>query len=97
VEGRLSKPYKNRGKFDTVKAQTDDSLPPPAPLYALRAEVVHLGSTGVTDNRTGKQMVKSMSYTIREGEAPPNALGKEVLACYNDSKPRKIKSIFVAQ
>lgn len=98
VEGRFQKPekqLKRTSQFENIEADLDGLEPPPKPIYSLRADIVHLGSTGVSDNRTGKQMVKSLSYTIREGEAPKGLKGKGVI-CYKGSSPRTIKSIHVA-
>ena len=98
VEGRFQKSKKQLkriSQFDNIEADLDGLEPPPKPIYMLRADIVHLGSTGVSDNRTGKQMVKSLSYTIREGEAPEGLKGKGVI-CYKGSNPRTIKSIHVS-
>ena len=98
VEGRFQKSEKqlNRiAQFDKIRANRDGLETLPKPIYSLRADIVHLGSTGAIDNRTGKQVVKSMSYTIREGEAPEGLKGKGVI-CYEGSNPRTIKSVHVA-
>jgi len=95
VEGRFQKSekqLKRTSQFDKIKADRDGTDLPPKPIYKLRADFVHLGSTGVSDNRTGKQIVKSIFYTIREGEAPEGLKGKGVI-CYKGSKPRTIKSV----
>lgn len=99
VEGRFKKPkkiLKGMAHNDVIKAKREGVEPPPKPIYAFRADIVHLGSTGVTDNRTGKQVVSSIAYKIREGEAPEGLKGKGVI-CYKGSNPRTIKSIHVAQ
>lgn len=68
---------------------------PPKPIYAFRTDIIHLGSTAVTDNRTGNQMVSSMIYKIRKGEAPDELKGKGVI-CYKGSNPRTIESVHAA-
>ena len=98
VEGRFTKPktiLKGMANNDIFRAKREGVEPPPKPIYAFRADIVHLGSTGVTDNRTGKQMVSSILYRIREGEAPEGLKGKGVI-CYKGSNPRTIKSVHVA-
>lgn len=98
VEGRFQKPKKELkriSQFDNIEADLDGLEAPPKPIYSLRADIVHLGSTGVTDNRTGKQVVSSIAFTIREGEAPAGLKGKGLI-CYKGSNPRTIKSIHVA-
>ena len=95
VEGRFKKPktiLEGMAHNDIIKAKREGVEPPPKPIYAFRADIVHLGSTGVTDKRTGKQMVSSIAYKIREGEAPEGLKGKGVI-CYKGSKPRTIKSV----
>lgn len=98
VEGRFQKSEKQLKRIsqnDKIKARRDGTDLPPKPIYMLRAEIVHLGSTGVRDNRTGKQMVKSLSYPIREGDAPKGLKGKGVI-CYKGDSPRVIKSVHFA-
>jgi len=95
VEGRFKKPKKlleKSAQFDEVRAKVDKEEIPPKPIYLFRADVVHLGSTGVTNNKNGKQLVKSVAYKIREGEAPEGLKGKGLI-CYKGSNPRTIKSI----
>ena len=96
VEGRFKKPKKMLKLMalgDINVAKRDGVEPPPKPIYALRADIVHLGSTGVTNNRTGKQVVRSTYYRIRDGEAPEGLKGKGVI-CYKGSKStRTIKSV----
>ncbi len=98
VEGRFTsseKRLKQTSKFDNMRTSRKGQKRLPKPIYSFQADIVHLGSTGVMNNKTGKQVVKSLSYPIREGEAPEGLKGKGLI-CYKGSNPRTIKSIHFA-
>ena len=92
VEGRLQKPIKSTNKFDSIGEALDRDKKGKA-VYSLKVSHLHLGRSGITDNRTGKQ-IPPASIIIREGEAPRGALGKKALLCYGGD-PRKIMATYL--
>jgi len=56
---------------------------------AFQVEVAHLGTFHGIDMKTGKP-TKLIKTTVKKGEAPANALGKEALICISDGQAKAV-------
>jgi len=91
LEGRFRKASQRSAKFDAVEEKLDN-VKIAQQVYDFKVSRLHKGSSGITDNRTGKQIPPDY-VIIRAGEAPEGAVGKKAIICYT-GKPSKIKTIY---
>ena len=94
LEGQFRKASQRSAKFDAIKEKRDN-VKIAKQVYDFKVSRLHKGNSGITDNRTGKQILPDY-MVIREGEAPEGAVGKKAIICYT-GKPQKIKSIHIAK
>jgi len=93
LEGQFRKASQQSAKFDAVEEKLD-KVKIAKQVYDFKVSHLHKGTSGITDNRTGKQIPPDY-VVIREGEAPEGAIGKKAIICYS-SKPSKIEAIHFA-
>ena len=94
VEGRLYKKDKKlRGAAKSFvfmnSIHVDASAPDP--LYVFKSEFGHQGVSPVRRHNRFTQY----AYIVREGEAPPNAVGKDALLCMTGFRPYRIKTLYI--
>ena len=94
VEGRLYKKDKKlRGaaKSFVLMNNWHVDASAPDPIYVFKSK---FGYQGVSPVRRNNRFT-GYAYVVRDGEAPPNAVGKDVLLCMTGFRPRRIKAIYI--
>lgn len=94
VEGRLYKKDKKlRGSAKSFVSMNNRYIDAsePDPLYVFKSK---FGYQGVSPVRRRNRFT-GYTFIVREGEAPPNAVGKDALLCLTGFRPRRVKAIYI--
>ena len=94
VEGRLYKKDKKlRGAAKSFVSMNNMHVDAsePDPIYVFKSK---FGYKGVSPVHRFNRFT-GFGYIVRDGEAPPNVVGKDVLLCMTGFRPYRIKAIYI--